>query len=140
MIVYLDSSFVVPMYVSEGRSALVAEALADWGRESCVSALTDVEVAAAMQKHASPNRQNGYRAYREDRDGDFFTALAMDDAVFQEARLIAERYAGLYFLRSLDVLQLATARRHGVSRIATFDDRMAAAAEALGLEVFPPRS
>ncbi|QMV18118.1 PIN domain-containing protein [Granulicella sp. 5B5] len=140
MTVYLDSSFVVALYVSEGKSALAAETFRRFAEGACVSALTDIEVAAALQKHASPNRQGGYRLYRQDRESGLYTTLSMDEAVFEEARTIAESHAGAYFLRSLDILQLAIARRHGTSRIATFDDRMAAAAVALGLEVLSPRS
>jgi predicted nucleic acid-binding protein len=53
---------------------------------------------------------------------------------------LAEHYSGRYKLRSLDILHLATAMRHGVTSIGTFDKRLATGAEAVGLKVFPVSS
>jgi predicted nucleic acid-binding protein len=41
---------------------------------------------------------------------------------------------------SLDILQLAIARRHGLAQIASFDERLRDAAAILGFEVLPARS
>jgi predicted nucleic acid-binding protein len=60
----------------------------------------------------------------------------MDAAVFESAQNIAQRYARQYGLRSLDILHLATAVRHGITSFGSFDDRQSDAAQALGLNVF----
>ncbi len=140
MIAYLDSSFVVPVYVSEARSAEASRLLNLLGQDAAVSALTDVEVAAALQKHLSPTKQDGYFLYRQDREAAVYGTLEIDAEVFDEARRIAEIYAGKYFLRSLDILHLAITRRHGLAQIASFDDRLRDAAAVLGLGVLPARS
>jgi predicted nucleic acid-binding protein len=140
VIAYLDSSFVVPIYVSEARSAEASTLLTLLGHEAAVSALTDVEVAAALQKHLSPTKQDGYLLYRQDRESALYGILEIDGEVFEEARRIAEIYAAKHFLRSLDILQLAIARRHGLAQIASFDDRLRHAAAVLGLGVLPARS
>jgi predicted nucleic acid-binding protein len=66
-----------------------------------------------------------------------FQEFPITDEVYLLARTLAERHAGAFLLRSIDIIHLATALHHGATGMATFDDRLAKAASALGLQVFP---
>ncbi len=63
----------------------------------------------------------------------------MQTDVYRLAEHIALQYGGLYMLRSLDVLHLATALDTGVNTFATYDGRLATAASKLGLSVLGAR-
>jgi len=66
-----------------------------------------------------------------------FRKVSLDDAVYLQAERLAELYTTTLKLRSLDLLHLATAMRYGVSALGSFDQRLRAAAQALGLALLP---
>ena len=138
---YLDSSFVVKLYVSEAESGEAARIMTSLRGRAAISRLTDVEVAAALYRNADPHLgEQGYRMYRHDRAARVYREFEFNDAIFQRGEEIAEQYAMRYKLRSLDILQLATATYHGLKTVATFDHRMIEAGAALGLRILPGSS
>ena len=58
---------------------------------------------------------------------------AVDDQVLTRARIVGDPH-----LRSLDAIHLATALIIGVDVMVTYDDRLAEASRAAGLDVLAP--
>jgi predicted nucleic acid-binding protein len=126
--VYLDSSALVKLVVSEAESDALATHLRDHPtRVSC--ALARVEVVRAARPH-------GDAATRRARELlDRLSLLHLDDVLLDAAADL-----GGETLRSLDAVHLAAARALGPSltEIITYDDRMARAATSIDLVVSAP--
>ena len=125
---YLDSSAIVKLAVREPESAAVRSFLRR-RRPLTSSALARTEVARALLPL-------GDRAVRQGDD-----VLRRVELVRLSAGVLA--LAGRLLpseLRSLDALHLATAQLLGgdLRLVVTYDDRMAAAATALGMKVSSP--
>ena len=138
---YLDTSSLFKFYLPEPDSGDALAWLKTRPGDILISGLGDVELITAFSRESSSVA--GYRAidnYREDCLYGLYRKLEIDEAVFSKASDLAEHYSGKYKLRSLDILHLATAMRHGVASIGTFDKRLAAGAAAVGLKVFPVSS
>ena len=125
---YLDSSGLVKLVLPERGSAELEEYLRDWPRQVS-SALARVEVLRAARTRG-PEVVAEARVLLDDLD-----LIAIDRALLDAAAELDP-----LSLRSLDAIHLATALRLGrdLARLVTYDDRMAAAARALGLTVDAP--
>lgn len=126
--VYLDSSGLVKLVVSERESAALEHYLKAWPRR-VTSALARVEVVRAVSLHGTLAIARARRLLEG------VHLIQMDDWLLDDAAEIA-----LPMLRSLDAIHLATARlvRGDLARIVTYDSRMAVAARAIGLTVDAP--
>lgn len=125
---YLDSSALVKLAVREPESAALRRYLRH-RRPLIASALARTEVARALLAL-------GPDAVRRGQD-----VLARVDQVRINDRVLDAAGAMLPVeLRSLDAVHLATAQQVGadLARIVTYDDRMATAANHLGLRVARP--
>jgi predicted nucleic acid-binding protein len=125
---YLDTSALVKLAVREPESAALRRYLRR-RRPLIVSALVRTEVARALLSL-------GPEAVRRSQD-----VLARVDLVRINDRVLdAAGAMPPAELRSLDAIHLATAEQLGtdLARIVTYDDRMAAAANQLGLTVTRP--
>jgi uncharacterized protein len=125
---YLDSSALVKLAVREPESAALRRYLRR-RRPLIASALARTEVARALLSL-------GPEAVRRGLD-----VLARVDLVRINDRVLdAAGAMPPAELRSLDAIHLATAQHLGtdLARIVTYDDRMAAAANQLGLKVARP--
>ena len=125
---YLDSSAIVKLAVEEPESAALRRYLRR-RRPFVTSALARTEVARALLPL-------GQAAARRGQD-----VLSRVDLVRINDRVLST--AGTLLpveLRSLDAIHLATAQQLGtdLARVVTYDERMAAAAEALGWSVAAP--
>jgi predicted nucleic acid-binding protein len=129
--VYLDSSAFVKVLVEEPETEALRVALADLGRGSrfVSSALLRVEAMRAVL----PLGAEGRRVVREGLRR--IDLVAIDDRILETAGLLEPSA-----LRTLDAIHLATALALGddLSVIVTYDRRMAAGAEGLGLRVLSP--
>ena len=128
MATYLDSSAIVKLAVREPESA----ALRRWLRRKrplVSSALARTEVLRALLP-AGEEAVNRGRAVLRGLD-----LLRVNDRVLDAAGLLLP-----LALRSLDAIHLAAARELGdeLGSFVTYDDRMAAAARALGHRVTAP--
>jgi len=127
--VYLDSSALVKLAVEEPESAALRRYLRR-RRPLVSSALARAEVARALL----PLGETALR-----RGGEVLSLL---DLVRVNDRILAAAGSLLPAeLRTLDAIHLATAQQlqADLSRLVTYDDRMAAAADALGWTIVRPR-
>ena len=127
-VTYLDSSAIVKLAVEEPESAALRRYLRR-RRPFVTSALARTEVARALLPL-------GQAAVRRGQD-----VLSRVDLVRINDRVLGT--AGTLVpveLRSLDAIHLATAQQLGtdLARVVTYDERMAAAAGALGWSVAAP--
>ena len=128
-VIYLDSSAIVKLAVEEPESA----ALRRWLRRRrpyVSSALARTEVAQALLPSGPEAVRRGRRV------------LSAVDLVRVSDRVLTA--AGELLpteLRSVDAIHLATARLFGdsLSSVVTYDERLGAAAKALGWAVVAPR-
>lgn len=129
-LLYLDSSAIIKLVVSEPESAALFAELRAWP-ETVSSALAGVEVSRAIRR-SSPHQSASRRAHTVlERIG----LVRIDDAILEKAALLESAA-----LRSLDAIHLATALSLGgdLGAVATYDERLARAARALGLRVLSP--
>jgi predicted nucleic acid-binding protein len=140
VILYLDSSALVKLYVEEPGSAAVAARVED--AEAVVTArVSYAEARAAFARH----RRDGAltvaalrRVVRElDAEWGAYTVVEVSDPVVRRAGALAERHA----LRGYDAVQLAAALdMRGVEldlEFASFDARLARAAARERLRLAP---
>ena len=127
--VYLDSSALVKLVVAEPESAALRRALrVEPERTSCV--LARVEVVRAVRAHGPAAVARARRVLRT------LDLVQLDDDLLDLAAMLGD--GGL---RSLDAIHLAAAQAWGddLTAVITYDLRMAAAAEGIGLTVRMPR-
>lgn len=129
MATYLDSSAIVKLAVREPESA----ALRRWLRRKrplVSSALARTEVMRALLPAGEEALGRGRVVLRS------LDLFRVNDRVLDAAGLLLP-----LTLRSLDAIHLATARELGdeLGALVTYDDRMAAAARALGHRVTAPQ-
>ncbi len=128
MSTYLDTSFLLKMYVYEAESQ-VAQATFSTLADPMINSLTDVEVASALFRRLPLSEaESTYADYKRDRRNRIYRKVRISEATFEYARVLAEQYSGPLLLRSLDLLHLAT-----------YDRRLATAATQLGLSVVGAR-
>lgn len=126
--VYLDSSALVKLVVAERESTALRRYLAtNPQRVSC--ALARVEVVRAVGAHGTRAVTRARRLLRS------LDLVRLDDELLDEAAALDRS-----ILRSLDAIHLAAARTLGdeLTSVVTYDARMRAAADLLGLRVDAP--
>ena len=126
--IYLDSSAIVKLAVSEKESAALRRYLR--GRVPLVvSALARTEVARALLPLGPSAVQRGHDVLAR------LELIRVSDRILLEAGTLLPAE-----LRSLDAIHLATMRQLGGSlrRVVTYDSRMAAAVSAMGMMTVAP--
>jgi predicted nucleic acid-binding protein len=129
-LVYLDSSALVKLVVTEPESSALMEFLRSQS-ERVSSAVALVEVPRAL-------RRAGFGASERRRSREVIARIALVDV---DRRILAAAAAvDPPALRTLDAIHLATALavREDLATIVTYDRRLAAAAERVHLEVSVP--
>ena len=138
---YLDASALVKIYMPEPGSAELDDALI--GRDDLIiSDLAITEVTSAMarrrrQGEVSPEElMRLHRAVLADVEAGVFRNVELLPQVYREAErmLISLESAAL---RAADSLHVALAIAAKVASIVTFDQRLAAAAERMGIHAVP---
>ncbi len=127
--VYLDSSALVKLVVAEGESPALRRYLrTEPRRASC--ALAKVEVLRAVRPQGAPATTRARRLLRR------VDLVAVDDELLDSAAALDPGV-----LRSLDAIHLAAAQTLAdeLTAVVTYDERMRAAADLLGLPVAAPR-
>lgn len=127
-VTYLDSSAIVKLVVAEPESGALRRYLRR-RRPLVTSALARTEVARALLPLGSAAVQRGQDVLSR------LELVRISDRVLGAAGSLLPAE-----LRSLDAIHLATAQQLGVDLacVVTYDERMGAAAEALGWAVAAP--
>ena len=125
---YLDSSALVKLAVAEPESTALRRYLRR-RRPLVSSALARIEVGRALAPLGAVALRRGVDVLAR------VDLVRISDRVLEAAAALPPAE-----LRSLDAIHLATARELGsnVARVVTYDERMAAAARALGWTVTAP--
>jgi hypothetical protein len=124
---YLDTSAALKLIVDEPESAALAEVIDRVDPDLVSCRLLETEMRRAAQQAPF---------IHQDQISLFLDGLDIYDvpaALFRQAALIPGPS-----LRSLDAIHLAAAIALDVDRMVTYDDRLAAAARELGLDVAHP--
>lgn len=130
-VVYLDSSALVKLVVTEPESSALMEFLRSQS-DRVSSAVVLAEVPRAL-------RRAGFGASERRRSREVLARIALVDV--DRRILVAAAALDPPALRTLDAIHLATALavREDLATIVTYDTRLAAAAERVHLEVSVPR-
>ena len=129
-VAYLDASAVVKLLVREAETTALRRRLRSWPRRAS-SALLRVELLRTVRRAGLPRLMEGARRQLASID-----LIRLDDDLLERAAEIEPPT-----FRSLDAIHLATALGLGsdLAAVVTYDARMSAAAQALGLPVIAPR-
>jgi len=129
-LLYLDSSALVKLVIVEPESGPLAEVLTDWPAQVS-SIVATVEIRRAARRAAAAPAVNA----RADQVAAQLGLVFLTPEVAREAAEIRP-----HGLRSLDAIHLASALSLGddLGGFATYDARIASAAETAGLSVVAP--
>lgn len=129
-VAYLDASAVVKLLVREAETTALRRQLQAWPRRAS-SALLRVELLRTVRRAGLPRLMAGARRLLASID-----LIRLDDDLLERAAEIQP-----FTVRSLDAIHLATALSLGrdLAGVVTYDARMSAAGQALGLPVIAPR-
>lgn len=139
MILYLDTSALVKLYVPETDSDMMKH-LVDVAELPAMSRVSYVEARAAFarKRREQAVTLKDYRTIVQDFDNDWETFFIVDvsEALIKRAGQLAERYA----LRGYDAVHLASGvivgeQANQAVRFACFDERLSRAARREGLTV-----
>jgi predicted nucleic acid-binding protein len=125
---YLDTSAFVKLVVAEPESEALVRHLRRW-QSRASSALLRTEAMRAVGRRGQSHLAAARRLFGG------FHLVALDDALLERAGELQP-----YAMRSLDAVHVATALSLGsdLGVFVTYDDRLAEAADAQGLEVSRP--
>lgn len=124
---YLDTSAALKLLVDEAESPALAEAIRDSAAVLVSTTLLETEMRRAAQRIAELS-QGAVTGFLRGVD-----VYEIPPAIFTQAGLLPGSS-----LRSLDALHLAAAITLEVDAIATYDERLAEAADASGIPVIRP--
>ncbi len=140
MIVYLDTSAFLKLYLEESNSAMVRDVI-DQSTAVCTHLITYAEMRAALGQAHRLNRipPEAFSAFAERFEDDWLSlrTVTVDMPLVRRAGGLAERFG----LRGFDSVHLAAAEKisqvdmlAGSFVLAAFDKALCAAAETLGIE------
>ena len=139
---YLDTSFLLKLYIDEADSPLAFKLLGRSGARPMISSLSEVEMSSSLHRLSASRRGfdetllgPAYAMFRSDRSAETYDVVAIDDTVFELARLLGEAHGRTLQVRALDILHVAAAMRYGAAAFGTFDQRQAKLARVVGLRV-----
>lgn len=130
----LDTSALLKRYREEQHSGWVEKQMSldsEWWSSTLIAA----ETAIAIARTGQPVEQLTQTDARISRDLEFFDMVPVDAECITAAIELSRGFG----LRTLDAIHLAAFRMMpGDCRLITFDNRLAGAAEDLGLELLTP--
>lgn len=138
---YLDSSIIVKLLVQEPDSALFQDALIGQALETSDLSLTEVMSALlTKERQGLLSRVQGQMAtalFDEKLAAGEIALLPLEGPTYLRARRFLEVCHPSAPLRSLDAIHLAACDEHQAFPLCTNDSRLRAAADRLGIPVFP---
>ena len=128
-VAYLDTSAIVKLVMVEAETVALRRWLRRWPRRAS-SALLRVELPRAAKRAGQPRLVEASRQYLES-----LHLIRLDDSLLDRAAELDPPS-----LRTLDAIHLGAARSLGaeLGMLVTYDARMLAAAQALGLPAAAP--
>ena len=138
---YLDTSFLIKLYVFEDHSKEAARLIKVSRVGWVTNRLSDLEVASALRRKSmdgfltASEAQMAIGKYRGHQTAGLYQQKSVNEAVFLLAEALIERHGDFIRLRSLDLLHVATALHYGIDGFATFDADLKVLAERAGLEL-----
>jgi len=137
--VYFDTSALAKWYINEARSQDVEDYI-QCEAPVTISSLTEVEMRCLLARRRREGsfdaKMEGrlYAAFREDIGRGFLLNVPLRDSAATAAISLVAMLPDIP-LRTLDAMHLAIARETGADVVATADRMMAAAADALDMQV-----
>ena len=140
---YLDSAIIVKLLVREPDSGWFNEHLDGLKFQTSELALTEVP-AALLAKERAGQLTNLKRAaagvrFEEMVEDEALVLLPLNRAVLQRAANIIQACHPRVPLRTLDAIHVATCDLSNCAPLCATDNRLRAAAQHLGLQLFPDR-
>jgi predicted nucleic acid-binding protein len=139
VILYLDTSFLLKLYIFESDSK-AADDLLPLHDQPIISWLSEIEMASALtakfaETIAGRAAEAAYHRFRFDLRSDLFAVVPLNEQIYTRARNLAESYGPKYRVRALDILHVAVALEHHATAFGTFDRRQALMAADEGLNL-----
>ena len=141
---YLDTSFLVSLYVLDANSARAARLLPP-GAALLLTPLVELELENAIQLRVfrreltATQARATQAAFHQDLIEGVYAARAMPPAAYDKAKQLARKHSARLGTRSLDILHLAAAVTLGADALFTFDEHQRSLAAAEGLACVPKR-
>jgi predicted nucleic acid-binding protein len=142
LIVYADSSFLVPAYVLDRHSPATLQRLGN-SPHLLVTPFHRAEIANAFQQCVFRSALSEFEAARAWKrfDGDLqsgiFERVRFPDSAWDTTISLAHRYCASLGVRTVDTLHVACALELRADRFWTFDGRQLRLAQAAGLDTNP---
>ncbi|PAW86702.1 MAG: hypothetical protein B9S33_07620 [Pedosphaera sp. Tous-C6FEB] len=140
---YLDSAIIVKLLVREPDSGWFNEQLDGVKFQTSELALTEVPAALLSKERAGHlthlKRVAARIRFDEMVEDEALVLLPLNRAVLQRAANIIQACHPRVPLRTLDAIHVATCDLHNCAPLCATDNRLRAAAQHLGLQLFPER-
>ena len=140
MSIYVDTSFLVSLYVTDSHSVEAAQRMAS--HPKCwLTPLHRAEWAHAVERHvfqgqlSTREAQKLYVDFDKDRAGGVWVEVSLPELAFEVCAQLARRHAARLGSRTLDALHVACALELKAESFWTFDQRQAKLARAEGLRI-----
>lgn len=142
--VYADSSLLVSYYLNDVNSLRADQVLSSVSQPVALTQMHKLEITNGIIRAIFRNaltKQQARAVWKQmvsDRRAGRLAPTDIDlTAAFNEARRLSVAHTATLGTRSLDTLHVAAARRLGMTMFLTFDQKQAALARAVGLQVLP---
>lgn len=142
MLTYGDTSFIVALYLIQGRSYRAIEIAERLSEPLPLTPLllldfrNALNLAIKREEISTKERDEMWKNLeREISDGAFVRVSLSVKEVNRLARELSDRHCPTIGLQSLDLLHLASAKLLGVKKIVTFDIHQAQAGKAEGFKI-----
>jgi len=138
--IYVDSSFLVSLYLTDSNSGLARGRipgnprlwLTPLHRAEWAHALARAEYRGVI---SAPESRQFYTEFTADQARGLWVEVAMPEMAFETCVRLAQQHGPRLGPRTLDTLHIASALELGAGRFWTFDERQAKLARAVGLRV-----
>jgi predicted nucleic acid-binding protein len=136
---YVDTSFLVSLYLTDKHTALAESAMAS-NPSVWLTPLHVAEWTHAIEQHvfrgtlSRAEAESYYGRFAQHRAAGVWVAVTLPDTIFDVCARLGRRYGARLGLRTLDTLHVASAIELKARRFWTFDERQKKLARAAGLK------
>jgi predicted nucleic acid-binding protein len=138
---YADTSFLVSLYTPDVNSLEAASRMRRMALPVITTRFGELELANALQLRLfrrellAANTRAAYAAFHDDVTAGILVIKPMSEAVYSQARQLAQRWTRTLGSRTLDIIHVASAMALGAEAFHTFDERQRRLAKAEKLTV-----